>query len=297
MLNSEISSAGSTHLAAEDLMWSGLSFEIIETSEMPKQHQGVGDEVHYHRGVWWVQLNRWFCMPCSTFETIDPDRSWPKWQNCTVGYMHLCSPESRSNSTYRAIVNDAVSSYCLQSLGSRDNIRGVRRALNKVEVRVVAVDILLEEGRDVYESWHQRVGWGKTRSRESFKYWIRRACSLPKRMSLGAFVEGKLVAFMLPYATGNIICTSFIASHTESLKFRPNDALFHAVLCIARQTPGITMVDFGPLSSKPTLNNFKLRFGKIREFPAYIRINRLLIAIAAKNLRDRYPWLDINGVN
>jgi len=297
MPNSELLAVDSTQLSPEDQLWAGLRFEIIDRLEMPEQHHSVGDHVHYHRGVWWKQHNRLFCAPCSTFEMIDPDKSWPKWQNCIAGHMHLCPPGARSNATYRAIVNDEVKGYSLHSLGSKDNIRGVRRALDKVEVRIVSLDVLLDEGISVYESWHQRVGWGKNRSREGFSYWIRHACSLPKRMSLGAFVEGNLVAFMLPYATGNVICTSFIASHTDSLKFRPNDALFHAVLCIARQTPGITMADFGPLCGKPTLNNFKLRFGKVRKFPAYVRINRLLMAFAAKGLRDRYPWLDINTVN
>src|SRR5215831_1903278 len=154
MSNCEILPVESTQLAPDDQLWAGLKFEIIDTLEMSKQNQLVGDDVHYHRGVWWKQLNRFFCVPCSTFEPIDPNKSWPKWQNCVAGYMHLCPSTDNSNSTYKAIVNDEVNSYSIQSLGSKDSIRGVRRALSKVEVRVVTADILLEEGGDVYDSWH-----------------------------------------------------------------------------------------------------------------------------------------------
>ncbi len=295
MTNCEALSTDPVQLAPEDQLWSGLTFEVIDGSEMPAQHQVVGDQVHYHRGVWWKQLNRFFCMPCSTFATIDPERSWPEWHRSIAGYVHLSAPGTKSNSTYRAIVNDSVKRYSIQSLGSRRNAQQVRRALNKVEVRVVTIDTLLKEGFAVYASWHERVGWGRDRSRESFDTWIRRACSRPKRIVLGAFAGDKLAAFMLPYATGGVVCPSFIASHTEFLKFRPNDALHHAVLCIARQTPDITMADFGPFCSKPTLNDFKLRFGKVREFPAYTRMNWLLTALAAKRLQDRYPWLSSNA--
>ncbi len=295
MSNSEAIAIDSLQLAPEDQLWAGLTFEIIDRSEMPAQHQLVGDQVHYHRGVWWKQLNRFFCMPCSTFETIDPERSWPEWHRSIAGYVHLSAPGTKSNSTYKAIVNDSVKRYSIQNLGGRRNVQEVRRALNKVEVRVVAIDTLLKEGPAVYESWHQRVGWGRDRSKKSFDTWIRRACSRPKRMVLGAFVGDRLAAFMLPFATGGVVCPAFIASHTDFLKFRPNDALHHAVLCIARQTPGIIMADFGPVCSKSTLNDFKLRFGTIREFPAFIKLNGILTALASKQLQARYPWLGLNA--
>jgi len=297
MPNSETCSINDVQLAPEDQLWSGLKFETIEPAEMPAQFESVGDHVHFHRGVWWRQINRFFCIPCSMFERVDQETCWPEWHRCLGGYLHLAAPGTRSNSTYRAIVNDSVKTYTVYSLSSKRNTHEVRRALSKVEVRVVTLDVLLQQGATVYDSWQQRVGWGRSRSRESFETWIRQACSRPKRMALGAFVGDKLAAFMLPFATAGVVCPAFIASHTDFLKFRPNDALHHAVLCIARQTPGITMADFGPVCSKSTLNDFKLRFGAIREFPAFTRLNGILTTLASKRLQARYPWLGLNAVN
>ncbi len=283
-------------LAAEDLRWQGLTFPVMEASEMPAQHTAGGDQVHYHRGVWWKQLNRFFCMPCSTFTEIDPRESWPDPRFARAGYMHLCPEGVESNATYPAIVNDEVKSYSVKRLASKRKSGMIRGAVANVAVRPVSLEELLREGQDVYVSWHERVGWGRDRSGYGFREWVMRACSSPKQMVLAAFVDGKMAAFMLPYATGHVVAPSFLASHTDYLKHRPNDVLYHAMLCIARQTPGITMADFGPLCGKESLNEFKLRFGRLREFPAYARIHPLLRLFAADRVRARYPWLVVKGM-
>jgi hypothetical protein len=293
MPNSEVSVA--PDLAPEDQLWPGLTFPIMEKFEMPAQHTAGGDRVHYHRGVWWKQLNRFFCMPCSLFEEVDPREAWPDPRHALAGYLHLCPPEAENNATYPSIVNDEVKRYSVKGLASKRKAGMIRGAVGNIAVQTVSVDELVRCGYEVYISWHKRVSWGRDRTRESFADWVRRACSSPKQMVLGAFVGGELVAFMLPYATGAVVAPSFLASHTDYLKYRPNDVLYHAMLCIGRQTPGITMADFGPLCSKPTLNEFKLRFGRLREFPAYARINPLLRVFAGERMRLRYPWLSIKA--
>lgn len=278
-------------LAPEDKLWEGLTFEILDNAELPAQHSAGGDEVHQHRGVWWKQVNRFFCVPCSTYELIDSSESWPEWQRSMAGYMHLCKPGTPSNTIFRAIGNDDLKNYSINSLNSKRNIKDVRRAVSNVAIRPIGKDILLSKGRAVFDSWHQRVNWGRDRKGDTFLQWVDRVCDRPKRMNLGAFVGDELVAFMLPYATGHVVRISFIASHTDYLKFRPNDALYHALLSIGRQTPGITMAHFGPVCGKPTLNEFKLRFGRICEFPAYTKLNPLLKLVAGQRILERYPWL------
>ena len=282
-------------LAPEDQLWDGLAFPVMDKDEMPLQHTAGGDLVHFHRGVWWKQLNRFFCMPCSLFEAVDPQESWPDPRHALAGYMHLCAKGAESNATYPAIVNDEVKGYSVKRLASKRKSGMIRGAANKLTVRPLAPQELIRDGYEVYVSWHRRVAWGRDRTPESFAEWVRRACSTPKQMLLGACVDARLVAFMLPYATGHVVAPSFLASHTEYLGYRPNDVLYHAMLCIARQTPGITMADFGPVCSKTSLNEFKLRFGRLREFPAYARVHPLLRLFAAERMRVRYPWLVVKG--
>jgi len=293
MPNSE--TLATLELAPEDELWPGLTFPVMDKCEMPAQHTAGGDLVHCHRGVWWKQLNRLFCMPCSLFEEVDPRESWPDPRRALAGYLHLSPEGAESNAIYPAIVNDAVKQYSVKRLASKRKSGMIRGALAKLEVRPVPTEELLREGYKVYTSWHQRVAWGRDRTYQSFADWVQSACGNPKQMVLGAFVEGRMAAFMLPYATGAVVAPSFLASHTDYLIHRPNDVLYHAMLCIARQTPGITLADFGPLCSKPSLNEFKLRFGKLREFPAYARINPILRLFAAERMRIRYPWLVVHA--
>jgi hypothetical protein len=98
---------------------------------------------------------------------------------------------------------------------------------------------------------------------------------------------------MLPSATHHVASPAFVASHTDFLRLGPNYALFHAFLCIARQTPGVQIAEFGPLCAKSSLNNFKLKFGKLIKFPSYTHINPLIRPFVANWLRVRYPWLGL----
>ena len=282
--------------ATEDLLWEGLTFPVMSAEEIPAQHASGGDKVHYHHGVWWKQLNRFFCMPCSTYREIHPHESWPNPSYARAGYMHLCPEDVESNATYPAIVNDDVKNYSVKRLASKRKSGMIRAAVAEVKVRPVSADELIRDGHDVYVSWRQRTRWGRDRSGDAFAVWVTRVCSSPKRLVLAAFVGEKMAAFMLPYATGHVVTPSFLASHSDFLAHRPNDVLYHAMLCIARQTPEITMANFGPLCSKESLNEFKLRFGRLREFPAYARLHPLLRLFAGERMRVRYPWLIVKGI-
>jgi hypothetical protein len=68
--------------------------------------------------------------------------------------------------------------------------------------------------------------------------------------------------------------------------------LYHAFLCIARQTPGIEMADMGPTSSKATLDNFKLHYGQVLELPCYTWVNPAVNVLLGWHIRQRYPWLN-----
>jgi hypothetical protein len=141
-------------------------------------------------------------------------------------------------------------------------------------------------------SCHERVRWGRDKSdRGSYSSWISKAFLRPKRLSLGAYFGDRLVAFMLPYVVGDIAVQAYVASHSGFLKYRPNEAITHAFMCIARQTPRVCSADMGPVSTKPSLDYFKQQFCSIKEFPSYTWINPLIRPMFNKRIRPRYPWL------
>ena len=279
-------------LCREDLLWSGLSLQILSEEELARRQGAVEDKVHFHRGVWWRQARLFFWMPCHTHSRVDHRESWPHPLRALAGFMHLAAPGTPSNGIYRAIIREDLTNYTIRSL-SKDRRYFVRKALGHLNVRQVKnLHELITDGYEVYVSWRQRVQWGRDKSeRAVFEAWMRRDFRQPKCFVLGAYSGNKLIAFMLPKVVGNAAMLSYVASHSDFLKYFPNDALFHAFLCIARQTPGVATADFGPVSSKASLDQFKLHYSSIKEFPSYTWINPLVRPMFNKWIRPRYPWL------
>jgi hypothetical protein len=284
-----------TQLKSEDLLWTGLTFPVLDERELALQQSDTGEWVQFHRGVWWRRIGYSFCMPVYVYRHIDHEKSWPTPIGAVAGFTHLASSNSPSNGTYRSIVNDSVKEHSIGSLSVKTR-RHVRSGLAHLSVRPVEhQEDFAAEAHEVYVSWHRRAQWGSDKSaRGQFAAWMNAIFRQARKLILGAYVEARLVAFMLPYATGSTAFLGFAASHSAFLEFHPNDALNHAFLTIARQTPGIDMADFGPVCNKTSLNEFKLHYGRLKEFRSYTKINPLLRPFIAGRLRRRYPWLGLD---
>ena len=283
--------------APEDLLWSGLQFDVVDEEELARQQAVGGDRVHKHAGVWWRELKLGFSQPCFVYSEIDNTEAHPSPLRSMLGYMHVAAPHSPANLTFRTYVRENIPEYSIRTLGKWRR-RTIRRVLNALTVRPVEdINDLLGAGYDVYVSWHTRVGWGSDKTNRSvYSSWITRVFHQPHQMVLGAYrKDDRLVAFMLPKAVRHVATPSFIASHSDALPEGPNDALYHAFLCIARQSPGITMAGFGPVSTKASLDTFKLAYFQVREAPAYLWLNPVVRLIANDLLRRRYPWLAVKS--
>jgi hypothetical protein len=230
------------------------------------------------------------------YRRVDHNDSWPLSRDAIGGFTHLSPPNSPSNGNYSSIVRDGIEAYSIQNLSKKTRVH-VRGALARLQIRPFEqLEEFLSDGHEVYTSWHQRVQWGIDKSdRGRFEAWMIRVFGQAKRLVLGAYLGNKLVAFMLPHAIERTAFMAFAASHTDYLKLHPNDALNHAFLSIARQTPGVRMADFGPLCRKASLNEFKLHYANTKQFPSYTWINPLLRPIVGKWIRRRYPWLGLRS--
>jgi len=277
----------------EDLLWSGLRFTVTDEEEFAREQEAAGDRVHLHDGVWWRDMRYGFCQPCFCFRELDHRQARPNLARSPAGYMHPAAAGSPVNSIYRLIVREGMQQYSLQQVESRKKRTAVRAGLSQLDVRPVTnLEDLLGDGYGVYASWRERTAWGTNKSQRSvYEAWITNAFRRPKRTVLGAYQKNKLVAFMLPAAVLNVAFISYIASHTDALPAYPNDALYHAFLCVARQTPGIEMAQMGPVSSKPTLDKFKLQYGSVKEIPSYMWINPAVRVLLGRRMAQRYPWL------
>jgi hypothetical protein len=283
--------SGYPELQPEDRLWIGLEFPMLSPEELARQQADVEDTVHWNRGFWWRQARPFFWLPCFPYEEIDHSQGWPARIRSLAGYTHLAKAKSESNGLYRAIVRENMPEYSISYL-SREKRKKVRHGLSKLQLRVLTSSELLEDGYEVYVSWHNRVQWGRNKCKRSvYMQWISKALMQPKRLFLGAYHADKLVAFMLPFACNGEVSPSYIASHSDSLPLHPNDFLYHALLTISRQTRGIRMAEFGVVSSKTSLNTFKLAYGKVVEFPSFTWINPAIRPFIIDRIRRQYPWL------
>lgn len=280
------------HLEREDLLWTGLSLPVLDVEQLAHEQRAEGDRIHFHRGVWWIQAKPLFSAPCFPYAQVDHHQSWPHPLRALAGFMHLAKRDAPFNGFYPSIVRENLSGYSVRNL-SRKRRNAVRSGLAQLTVRVVErLKDLVCDGHEVYVSFYQRVRWGRDRSdRASFSAWITKVFEHPKRIALGVYRREKLVGFMLPYVVDNVAIHSYCATHSEFLTSRPNDALYHAFLCIARQTPGVQVACFGPVSNKPSLDRFKLEYATVKNLPSYTWVNPLLGPIANKWITRRYPWL------
>jgi hypothetical protein len=247
--------------------------------------------------VWWRELRYGFCQPCFAFRAVDHRNIRPQFLRSPSGFTHVSAPGSPANGLYRVIARDRVKQYSLQQLGKKK--RAVRAGLRKLQVRpVTRLEDLIGDGHQIYVSWRERTAWGADKShRPVYEAWITSAFKRPKRTILGAYAGDKLVAFMLPSAVGHVAFSSYTASHSDALADYPNDVLHHALMCIARQTPGIEIVSMGPVSSKASLDRFKLCYGEIMEMPSYTWINPAIRLLAGRRISRQYPWLVGNGAS
>jgi hypothetical protein len=205
--------------------------------------------------------------------------------------MHLAADGTQANGIYRAIVRENPARYSISSF-SKDRRYFIRRGLEHFNVRPVErVEDLLKDGYDVYASWSRRTGWATGQESQKFNAVISRCFQQSRCLALGAYIGNKLAAFVLPCRVGNVVMVSFLASHSDHLKCFPNDALFHSLLSIARQSTGVDVVFFSGMSIAPSQNAFKLHYGTIKQFPSYTWINPVMRPIFDKWVRPRYPSL------
>jgi Acetyltransferase (GNAT) domain len=279
-------------LCKEDRLWSGLSFAVTDEEEFAREQETAGDRTHLHGGVWWRELRKGFCQPCFCFREVDHRQARPQFLRSPAGFMHVAAPGSPANGIYKLIVREGMQEYSLQQLERRKR-NVVRSAIARLQVRpVTSLEDLTGDGYEVYVSWRERTGWGTNKSQRSvYESWITSAFRRSKRLVLGAYCDDKLVGFMLPAAVRNVAFISYIASHSDALWAYPNDALYHAFLCVARQTRGIDTANMGTISTKASLDRFKLCYGTVKELPCYTWLNPAVRVLFKRRMSERYPWL------
>lgn len=114
--------------------------------------------------------------------------------------------------------------YSLDVLSSSSR-RNVRNALRRCQVRQVEAQWLAQHGYEVYRAATTRYGGFQPSSEEHFRAGYAARAGHDGFVFYGAFVEGRLIAYLSCIVIEDAVLMSASKSHPDWLKHRPNNAL------------------------------------------------------------------------
>lgn len=244
-----------------------------------------GAPVHFHDGIWWRRIKPFYSWPLQTLKAFPRDTQRPSLLYSAIGYEHAVSDVKDANGTLPVMLLENLSKYEIISL-SPNKRSHIRRGMKRVEVRRLDdIRDLIEQGLEINRSALSRQGWGGNRrgylDQQRWRPAIERAHALGARETWGAYVSGKLVAYLRAYVLEGTVYISQAMSHTGYLQQYPNDILLHAFLLDCKTRSGVRSVLFGLECAKLSLNEYKKKFGfEVVNLPVYRRINPVVRYLA-----------------
>jgi len=272
-----------------------IKLKPLSIEELVIQDLRRGQKIHKHRNVWWREVKPFFYMPTWFLSTFKPEEARPNPFKSIGGYYHIVPEGSYTNGSICVMFVDQLSEYSLENLSNSRTRYNIRHGLRNVQICLVPeLEHLLTDGYEVYLSWRHRIGRiYKDRSNPIlFRNWITNEYSLPNRLILGAYVDNRLIAFLMGYAVEDTAIMTMLFSHSEYHRLHPVDALFYSFILICKQHPGIKRVCAGLKGTRSTLNDFKNKHGfKEVIYPAYIKMNPLIRPVVKTFMREKYKRL------
>ena len=82
------------------------------------------------------------------------------------------------------------------------------------------------------------------------------------------------MAYLRAYVLNETVYITQAMSHSDYLRYCPNDALLHTFLMDCKARPEVKGILFGLESAKQSLNEYKRKFGfEVIKLPIYRKIN------------------------
>ena len=169
-----------------------------------------------------------------------------------------------------------------------------RKALHECTVQRIEFTTLAEIGHHLNEETWQRQGRGAAGlSRRQWQRYCQAAANAPDMEAWGAFVEGRLAAFVVCALVERCYNILHQSSSRDLLSHNPNNALAFTVTKRALEQARVDLVCYGLKSVENTegLEHFKLRMGfSIRPFDEKVILHPLLQACLALGGRLGVEW-------
>lgn len=186
-----------------------------------------------------------------------------------------------------ALGEEALRDFRLQKLrkGRQSAIKQALKALEFADL--VELGPHLDAMALICASQAERTQHGRppeyyVRKRKKWERAMRREFSVPSRVWLGAFSQGRLVGYYYAYLISGTLFIAAAKSHTEALPLRPNDGMLFTLLERCRVNDLCRRVVFGDCSKNPSLDDFKESYGFGRLEIAVHRQERWLLRFGAR---------------
>lgn len=247
----------------------GRSFALTE-GEYAGQLRHLGRAVHEHDGVWWVESGRFYVRPAFEFRMLAPRSAKPRWIRAPLGYSHPvpAGHPGRFSRDYMILEGEDLRQFSLDRLSGKKRNQVRKGWKNCTVQRIADLEPHLDAFRDMIVSQKTRLG-EQDRSRVPLGHFLdaegpwrtelRRDFGWPGREWWGAWVEGRLVAYLEALQIDTVRFIEKMRCHTDFLPSCASDAIYFAALESAAQDPSCHRV----INSRPvhgSLDRYKEQF-------------------------------------
>lgn len=214
------------------------------------------------RGRFWFEVKRGFVWPVNFFDTVEYVAWHPNLSLKLLGAQWPVAEQQANSRVWMNVIHD-LRGYDIQRVDA-DKRRAVRKGIKNLDL------VMLDPGdaqvaaaaRDVWNSHVQRTGWNTPETPESFAASWRELRDWPGTTVIGARdrASGQLCSWTIVRVIDDVAYVDTLASHTERLANRPNDAIVFTAVYSAAQG-GARRAHYSLRSRIASLEAFKASMG------------------------------------
>lgn len=212
-------------------------------------------------GRWWYAIKPGFIWPVNFFANLPPDAASLGWRPL-LGAQWPVEPQHADSRVWMNVARD-IAGYDLSRVDA-DKRRAVRKGLRGLSIAPgnPADPQFAAEARDVWNSHVERTGWNRRYEAAEFTASWRELAQMPGTTVLAARdrISGVLCAWLIVRVIDDVAYMDTLASHTERLDNRPNDAIVYAAVASAAAA-GVRHAHYSLRSSVTSLEAFKRSLG------------------------------------
>lgn len=243
-------------------------------------------------GRWWYRVKPGFAWPVDFFKPFAADY-------CSPGKLGLLGwqfpvDEGRADSRVWMNVIHDLPHYGIDKVAENKR-RAVRKGLRQLHVTLADPRdaSLCREACEVWNSHVARTGWNKPFDAAKFQRTWAELADWPGTSVLTARPRSgdeKLAAWLIARTIDDTVFVDTLASHTDRLADRPNDAIVYSALTSA-QALGVAHAHYSLKSDVTSLEEFKTSLGFVAHpFSASLRMRapvRMALRMVAPKLLQR----------